>query len=180
MKFTAIWKMRPMNNPHWFYFYIIPLLPTALTIAGWFFVYRREQSKRRLDRRDKRIEMAVALLDKIASDTLAYYADSHDKGNQTANRIKQNLKWLGILCARIDSSLDKPFTGLRTVCSGGDFEARQRKALPPEHQKFIEIHDSVFRLRDTLDKCHDEIRKSRPLNDFFRFASNCPLSKYIK
>lgn len=145
-----------MNNPHWFYFYILPLLPTALTVAGWFFVYRREQIKRQLDRRDKRIEMATALLDKIAADTLVYYADSHDEGNQMANCIKQNLKWLGKLCARIDCSLNQPFIGLRTTCTGGDFESKRRKSLPPEHQKFIEIHDSVFRLRDMLDKCHDE------------------------
>ncbi|CWN46310.1 hypothetical protein [Neisseria meningitidis] len=35
------------NQPHWFYFYIMPLMPTVLTIAGWFFINHREKSKRR-------------------------------------------------------------------------------------------------------------------------------------
>lgn len=53
------------NQPHWFYFYIMPLMPTVLTIAGWFFVVRREKSKRRLERKDRRIDAALTLLEKL-------------------------------------------------------------------------------------------------------------------
>lgn len=49
-----------MNQPNnWFYVYILPLTPAALTIAGWAFLSRREKTKRISERKSKRIETAA-------------------------------------------------------------------------------------------------------------------------
>ena len=117
------------NQPHWFYFYIIPLMPTVLTIAGWFFIDCREKSKRRLERKDRRIDAALTLLEKIEADALLYYVVD-DANNVLANAIKHNLKWLAKLCARINSNLK--VTELRTVTTGGDFESKKRMLLKRE------------------------------------------------
>ncbi len=141
------------NQPHWFYFYIIPLMPTLLTIAGWYLVSRREKSKRFLDRKDRRIDAALTLLEKIEVDALRYYAVD-DADNVLANAIKHNLKWLAKLCARINGNLK--VTELRTVTTGGDFQSKKRMLLKPDHEKFIQIHEAVFRLKDELEGCHDD------------------------
>ncbi|OHR44967.1 hypothetical protein HMPREF2753_09150 [Neisseria sp. HMSC071C03] len=141
------------NQPHWFYFYIIPLMPTVLTIAGWFFIDCREKSKRRLERKDRRIDAALTLLEKIEADALRYYAVD-DADNVLANAIKHNLKWLAKLCARINSNLK--VTELRTVTTGGDFESKKRMLLKPGHNKFTQISNAVFKLRDELEGCHDD------------------------
>ncbi len=141
------------NQPHWFYFYIIPLMPTVLTIAGWFFIDCREKSKRRLERKDRRIDAALTLLEKIEADALLYYAVD-DADNVLANAIKHNLKWLAKLCARINSNLK--VTELRTVTTGGDFESKKRMLLKPGHNKFTQIRNVVFKLRDELEGCHDD------------------------
>ena len=141
------------NQPHWFYFYIMPLMPTVLTIAGWFFINHREKSKRRLERKDRRIDAALTLLEKIEVDALRYYA-VNDADNVLANAIKHNLKWLAKLCARINGNLK--VTELRTVTTGGDFQSRNRLPLDPDHVKFIQIREAVFRLRDELEGRHDD------------------------
>ena len=79
------------NQPHWVYLYITPFLPTVLTIAGWFFIVRREKSKRRLERKDRRIDAALTLLEKIEADALRYYTVD-DTDNALASAIKHNLK----------------------------------------------------------------------------------------
>ena len=130
------------NQPHWFYFYIMPLIPTVLTIAGWFFIAHREKSKRRLERKDRRIDAALTLLEKIEADALRYYTVD-DADNVLAK-----------LCARINSNLK--VTELRTVTTGGDFQSKNRMLLKPDHEKFIQISEAVFRLRDELEGCHDD------------------------
>lgn len=141
------------NQPHWFYFYIMPLMPTVLTIAGWFFIVRREKSKRRLERKDRRIDAALTLLEKIETDALHYYTVD-DADHALANTIKHNLKWLAKLCARINGNLK--ITELRTVTTGGDFQSKKRMLLKPDHEKFIQIREAVFKLRDELEGCHDD------------------------
>ena len=141
------------NQPHWFYFYIMPLMPTVLTIAGWFFIVRREKSKRRLERKDRRIDAALTLLGKIVTDALHYYTVD-DADHALANTIKHNLKWLAKLCARINGNLK--ITELRTVTTGGDFQSKKRMLLKPDHEKFIQIREAVFKLRDELEGCHDD------------------------
>lgn len=141
------------NQPHWVYLYITPFLPTALTIAGWFFIVSREKSKRCLERKDRRIDAALALLEKIEADALRYYTVD-DADNVLASAIKHNLKWLAKLCARINGNLK--VTELRTVTTGGDFESKKRMLLKPDHVKFIQIRDVVFKLRDELEGCHDD------------------------
>ena len=141
------------NQPHWFYFYIMPLIPTVLTIAGWFFIAHREKSKRRLERKDRRIDAALTLLEKIEADALRYYTVD-DADNALASAIKHNLKWPAKLCVRINGNLK--VTELRTVTTGGDFESKERRLLQPDHVKFIQIRDVVFKLRDELEGCHDD------------------------
>lgn len=142
------------SAPDWLYLYLLPLLPTVLTIAGWFIIARQEKDKRRLDRKDRRIDAALTLLNQIEADALQYYKVD-DKDNILATGIKQNLKWLSKLCSRIDANLGNLVTDLRTVTTGGNFESKQRMPLPPTDTKFIEIRDAVFRLQDRLESCHD-------------------------
>nr|DAN55206.1 MAG TPA: hypothetical protein [Bacteriophage sp.] len=141
------------DRPHWFYFYIIPLMPTLLTIAGWYLVSRREKSKRFLDRKDRRIDAALILLEKVETDALHYYTVD-DADNILANAIKHNLKQLAKLCVRIDSKLN--IADLRDVTTGGDFQSKQRTLLKPGHERLIQISNAVFIFRDELEGCHDD------------------------
>lgn len=145
-----------MSSSHWFYFYVLPLLPALLTIGGWVFIHNQEQNKRKLDRKDKRIDSAIELLDKIEKETLIYYFEGiNDDNDRIANSIKQNIKWLSKLCSRINDQLNPEIIALRTACTGGDFQSSKRKVLPLNSFKFFEIREAVFKLRDKLDSNHD-------------------------
>ena len=116
-------------------------------------MFGAKKSKRRLERKDRRIDAALTLLEKIEADALRYYTVD-DTDNALASAIKHNLKWLAKLCVRINGNLK--VTELRTVTTGGDFESKKRMLLQPDHVKFIQIRDVVFKLRDELEGCHDD------------------------
>ncbi|RKV68071.1 MAG: hypothetical protein D8H97_37380 [Neisseria sp.] len=144
-----------IEHPHWFYFYILPLMPTVLTIAGWFIVASRENSRRVGDRKSKRIDEVCALTKMIESEALHYYTQLPADSAKLTISILHNLKWVSILCGKISPDLTAAVTDFRISVSGGDFQSA-RQSIMENDPKIIKIRESAFMLRCKLDSCHDD------------------------
>ena len=145
-----------MIQPHWFYLYILPLAPSALTIAGWAFVSWREKEKRVGERKSKRIEAAVELICKIEQQSLDYYGRPAPGSDAAAQEILFHLRRLARLCAKISQELNSGITVFRTAVSGGDFQSKQRHPIAPEHPHIFKIRQAASDLIILLDDFHDK------------------------
>ncbi|MDO5059206.1 MAG: hypothetical protein Q4D82_04605 [Neisseria sp.] len=145
-----------MNNPHWFYTYLLPLLPTVLTIAGWFLVARRESGKQMADRKSKRIDAALLLVAKIEADALRYYRLPEEvEAKDLAVSIVFDLKRLAGYCRLIHVDLNELLMNFRISVSGGDFQSGNRQPLPDNARLLMEIKNNAFELQQKLDYFHD-------------------------
>ena len=120
-----------MNQPNWFYTYILPLTPAALTIAGWAFLSWREKIKRVSERKSKRIEAAAILTEKITAAAVAYYLSEAPGSEAAAQEILFDLHRLGRLCGKISQDLNSSLICLRTAVSGGGFQSVSRSPVSP-------------------------------------------------
>lgn len=154
--------MPTVNNPqqtHWFYLYVLPLLPTVLTIIGWWIVHQREQNKRQTDRFHNRIDAAIELSNEVKSLAIVYYSKPENEIPEQDQEIVFTLKKLADLCNKIahnHDKLQKAFNDFKIEVTGGDFQSKKRGVLPTYHQKFFLIRDKAFRLRTILDDMHDQ------------------------
>ena len=139
----------------WFYTYVLPLLPAILTIAGWYFVYWRENKKNTNERKYKRIDEAVRLVAEIERTSIAYYGVPAEDEEPVAEDIKFNLKRLAKICAKISTSIN--ITDFRIAVSGGDFQSKNRKARKVSDSKMYQIRSAAFELSLKLDNYYDEI-----------------------
>ena len=59
---------------HIFKTYFLPLLPSLLTILGWYIVYKRDNTSKANTIHNKRIEAAQKTIDEIAASAKTYYS----------------------------------------------------------------------------------------------------------
>lgn len=140
---------------HWFYVYILPLLPTALTIVGWYIIYLQEKDKRANELKSKRIDLAIKLASEIEENALRYYTLSHTEGKKMEQSMVFDLKRLAAYCNLIDVDLLPEVTDFRISVSGGDFQSAQRQPLPLYAQLLMQIRNKSFTLKTKLDYYHD-------------------------
>ena len=145
-----------MSPPNWFYTYILPLTPAALTIAGWVFLSRREKIKRISERKSKRIDEAVALTREITGKSAAYWLSDSAGSEAAAQEILFDLHRLARLCGKISPGLNSGLTKLRTAASGGDFQSAARQASPPNGGSVYAVKKAGADLIILLDDYHDE------------------------
>lgn len=138
---------------HWFYVYVLPLMPAALTIAGWYFVYWREQSKRVSDRKYQRVEAAIKLLVEIEGLAIAYYCSDVVGSESAAVDINFKMKHLSQMCQKISVEID--IFEFKSVVTGGDFQSSKRKKLGASHELIYRIRDTSFQLSVKLDSQYD-------------------------
>ena len=138
------------------YSYILPLTPTALTIAGWVILSKREQGRQVKERRSKRIDAAVELVKIIEKQGLEYYQIPGDSCEVLGQEIVFGLHRLARLCEKISPALDQPLTKFRVAVSGGEFQAARRTPKPTNHPTLYGIRKTSSDLIITLDNYHDD------------------------
>lgn len=143
------------NLPNWFNTYILPLLPTVATIAGWLVLSKQEQHKRANELKSKRIDLALKLADEIEENALRYYTLSYSEGKQMEKSMVFDLKRLAAYCNRINDDLSLEVMDFRIAVSGGDFQSAQRQPLPLDAPLFMRIRNKSFTLKTKLDYYHD-------------------------
>ena len=146
-----------MNRPdNWFYVYILPLTPAALTIAVWAFLSWREKTKRISERKSKRIETAAALTEKITAAAVAYYLSQAAGSEAAAQEILFDLHRLGRLCGKRSQDLNSSLIRLRTAVSGGSFQSASRVPASPADPLVYAVKKAGADLIMALDDYHDE------------------------
>lgn len=138
------------------YSYILPLTPTALTIAGWVILSKREQSRQVKERRSKRIDAAIDLIKIIEKQGLEYHQSSDAACEVLSQEIVFGLHRLARLCGKISLELDQSLTRFRRAVSGGDFQAARRTPKPANHPTLYGVRKTSSDLIIALDNYHDD------------------------
>ena len=154
------------------YSYILPLTPTALTVAGWVILSKREQSRQVKERRSKRIDAAIELIKIIEKQGLEYHQSLDASCEVLSQEIVFGLHRLARLCGKISLELDHSLTRFRRAVSGGDFQAARREPKPANHPTLYRIRKAASDLVIILDNYHDDLEPStsvwRRLSRVFR------------
>lgn len=149
-----------MNStlPAWLSQFVLPLMPTVLTIIGWVIVGKREENKRKTDRFHARIDAAIELSQELKKLAIRYYQEDESLSVELGQEIVFTQKKLSDLCNKLEQGgeIQNRFNELKIEITGGNFQSKQRQRLEPNHQKFLMIRNKAFDLRKSLDDLHDK------------------------
>ncbi|WP_315368769.1 hypothetical protein [Kingella oralis] len=146
-----------MQEKNWFYQFVLPLLPTLLTIIGWWIVGNRETNKRKNDRFHHRIDAAIQISQELKDMAIEYYSKDEAACKELGREIVFAFKKLSDLCNKIEQggNIQKHFNNFKITVTGGNFQSNSRHALSFENNHFLVIRDDEFMLRKALDDLHD-------------------------
>lgn len=136
--------------------FILPFMPTVLTIAGWLIVFWREKKKSINDRRNKRIDSAIEMVSYLEQKGREYYQLPVNKGKDLELDIKFTFRKLSMSCSKISPSLDPTVNDLKKSITGGNFESHSRKILDKDHKLLYEIQQNAEYLFQKLDDEYDK------------------------
>ncbi|EPV2444105.1 hypothetical protein ACV27A_002584 [Acinetobacter baumannii] len=132
---------------------ILPLLPSALTIIGWWIVGTRDSKSKKNAIHNKRVEAATDLIDRILVDAKIFYSQSGSalESKNMRSSIISNFKKLSSiinllsneLSATDKHSLAVAFIEYKKIVTGGEFETLSRCAIPSPNQFYSDI-DSLY------------------------------------
>jgi hypothetical protein len=150
-----------MNFNSVFKDFLLPLLPSLLTILGWFLVFRRENRVKDNEIHNRRISLASNLVGEIVSNAKKYYVQSGSDSEAPfmEQSIKSDLKKLSGLinlinmgCKKHSNNITIFFIDFRRAISGGEFEISSRLPYTASHPKFNQIHIAENELFIELEK----------------------------
>lgn len=131
--------------------YFLPLLPSLLTILGWYIVYKRDNISKANNIHNKRIESAQKTIDDIAASAKTYY--SYPGNDQEAKKLEPiittSLQKLGVFISLISNQLKDEgqrqdlqtnFIEFRKIISGGNFGTSSRNKIGPDNQLYNDIN----------------------------------------
>lgn len=143
---------------------ILPLLPSTLTIIGWWIVGTRDSNSKKNAIHNKRVEAAIELIDKILLDAKLFYSQSGSalEAKNMRSSIISNFKKLSSiinlllpeLSATDKHSLAAAFIEYKKLVTGGEFETLSRSAIPSSNQFYSDIDSSYNELYIELEKTY--------------------------
>lgn len=141
---------------------ILPFLPSLLTIVGWWIVANRDSDAKKNANHNRRVEVAIKLIDKILLDAKNFYSLSgSDKEAQSiAFLLTSDFKKLSMIITLISKNcgpkekqaLGKAFIEFKKIVTGGDFETKSRAAIPKSNQIYFDIDGLYNELYIELEK----------------------------
>lgn len=136
---------------------ILPFLPSALTIIGWWIVGSRDNKSKKNAIHNKRVEAAINLINKILLDAKKFYSlsgtDQEAQGIRSI--ITSDFKKLSALVILISENFELPqktslsmsFIDFKKIVTGGSFETLERNITSNSNQLYIDIdslHNELF------------------------------------
>ena len=143
---------------------ILPFLPSALTIVGWWIVASRDNKSKKYTIHNKRIESALKIIDKILLDAKKFYSLSgiDIEAQGIGSLITSDFKKLSSIITLISKefslaerqSLASTFLDYKKTITGGEFGTISRTPLPISNQFYFDIDSSYNDLYIELEKSH--------------------------
>lgn len=143
---------------------ILPLLPSALTIIGWWIVGARDSNSKKNAIHNKRVEAATELIDKILLDAKIFYSQSGSTIETKSMRssIISNFKKLSSIVNLLSNelgatdkhSLASAFIEYKKIVTGGEFETLSRGAISSSNQFYSDIDSLYNELYIELEKTY--------------------------
>ncbi|MCF0265462.1 hypothetical protein KW868_13480 [Acinetobacter guillouiae] len=141
---------------------ILPFLPSALTIIGWWIVASRDINSKKNAIHNKRVEAASKLIDEILLDAKKFYSlsgsDVEAKG--ISSLIKSDFRKLSSIVKLISNeigevekiSLATTFIEYKKSITGGEFETVSRIPISSTNQLYFDIDAAYNDLYIELEK----------------------------
>ncbi|WP_287966903.1 hypothetical protein [Acinetobacter sp.] len=143
---------------------ILPFLPSALTIIGWWIVASRDSSSKKNAIHNKRVEAASKLIDKILLDAKKFYSlpgtDAEAKGIRSL--LISDFKKLSSIIILITKELNEvekqslsvAFIEYKKMITGGEFETVSRPLISTSNQLYFDIDATYNDLYIELEKTY--------------------------
>ena len=136
---------------HIFKTYSLPLLPSLLTILGWYIVYKRDNTSKANTIHNKRIEAAQKTIDEIAASAKTYYSysGSDEEAKKLEPILTTSLQKLGVYISLVSDQLKDDgqkrdleinFIEFRKIISGGNFGTLSRQKIGVDNQLYNDIN----------------------------------------
>ncbi|RSN83394.1 hypothetical protein EA770_07310 [Acinetobacter baumannii] len=137
----------------WIKEYILPFLPSLLTILGWWIVGRRDGIGKRKEAHNRRVTLAIEQSQKIYECAKKFYilSGSDSEASALEDMINCDFRRLSTILALVNKSLlsDKQiqsignsFIDYKKVVTGGQFGTKSRNAYSLNHQLFVDIDNT--------------------------------------
>jgi len=129
--------------------FILPILPSLLTIIGWWIVGSRDNNSKKNAIHNRRIDLASELIEKIIVDAKKFYSLSG--GSIEAKTLRElilsDFKKLSSIVTLINNnlkdydrrSLELAFIAYKKAITGGNFESINRTVISSTNQLFVDI-----------------------------------------
>lgn len=152
-----------LSDAYIFKTYILPLLPSLLTILGWYIVYKTNNASRANTIHNKRIELAQKTIDEIAASAKTYYSYSgnDDEARKLQPIITTGLQKLSAFISLVSDQLKDEeqkydlqinFIAFRKIISGGKFGTISRNKFGPDNQIYSDINLTSINLFLSLER----------------------------
>ncbi|WEI04104.1 hypothetical protein PYR78_03280 [Acinetobacter johnsonii] len=143
---------------------ILPFLPSALTIVGWWVVANRDSSSKKNAIHNKRVESASKLIDKILLDAKKFYSlqGSDPEAQGMGSLLTSDFKKLSSIIILISKelsdaekqSLSVAFIEYKKMVTGGKFETVSRPIISTSNQLYFDIDATYNDLYIELEKVY--------------------------
>lgn len=143
---------------------ILPFLPSALTIVGWWIVAKRDSISKKNAIHNKRVESASKLIDKILLDAKKFYslAGSDLEAQGMSSLIASDFKKLSSIVNLLSKELSDPekqslattFLDFKRTVTGGAFGTLSRPIIASSNQLYVDIDSTYNDLYIELEKVY--------------------------
>lgn len=141
---------------------ILPFLPSALTIVGWWIVANRDSNSKKNAIHNKRVEAASKLIDKILLDAKKFYSllGSDVEAQGMSSLITSDFKKLSSIINLVSKELSDPekqslavaFIDFKRTVTGGAFGTISRPVITASNQLNFDIDTTYNDLYIELEK----------------------------
>lgn len=143
---------------------ILPFLPSALTIVGWWVVANRDSISKKNAIHNKRVESASKLIDKILLDAKKFYSlsGSDPEAQGMSSLITSDFKKLSSIINLVSKELSDPekqslavtFLDFKRTVTGGTFGTLSRLRITSSNQLYFDIDSTYNDLYIELEKVY--------------------------
>lgn len=137
----------------WLKEYILPFLPSLLTILGWWIVGRRDGISKKKETHNRRVNLAIDQSQKIYESAKKFYVLSGSASEASAleDMLNCDFRRLSTIIGLVNKSLlsehqkqslGNSFIDYKKAVTGGQFGTKSRQAYPLNHQLFVDIDNA--------------------------------------
>lgn len=143
---------------------ILPFLPSALTIIGWWIVASRDSISKKNAIHNKRVEAASKLIDKILLDAKKFYSlpgldtEAQGIGSLLTSDFKKLSSIIILITKELSDaekqSLSLAFIEYKKMVTGGKFGTVSRPVISTSNQLYFDIDATYNDLYIELEKTY--------------------------